>query len=503
VTLRATSVDALIRKAGPILSGDLARLLRDTGVTDVNARKLIQRSRATVRRLTGIRFPNKEQFLFLDEQFGSDRFWEKLFLAFDERSTIYGHTIHSLLARDGSVPVAQFPTITGAPSRLKGQIGTTLVRGHLEAIQLLHIQTYKDLGDCVELDPRALRNGPVAYGRLRARLLAERILLLALADWLRRLGIGSYHKVVIRSDGAPPEFGKFSWDLTAPSYLPPFAGRLATGKPNPGFVVADVALGAELTDRQIGYFIRKTTTLRANPRNRPFLAILIADGFTPDAFKLGRQSGVMLAPPEYLFGGQIAEGLRSLIASLSNAAAAAAQNPEVVTTLFGQLARIEGAAINLRGPLFELLVGHFAKRHGYYIELGKRVEDPQTQLVAEIDVYGFGPDLVHTFECKGYLNQTVQLSEVEHWFDKTIPVVRSHMQYSSDHRNKRLRCEFWTTSSFAPDAFAFLQDRKQRTRRFDIDWADGPTIRQRFGDANERRLREILDEHFLKHPIAT
>jgi len=55
--------------------------------------------------------------------------------------------------------------------------------------------------------------------------------------------------------------------------------------------------------------------------------------------------------------------------------------------LFSTLGRIEGAAANLRGALFEMIVGFLVReREGNTIDIGERVSDPGTGRSAEMDV---------------------------------------------------------------------------------------------------------------------
>lgn len=344
----SSAVQALLSSQGPMLSADLAKRLEATGVTAVNARKLIQRASGAVSRLSGVRFPRNEQFLYIGDDFGSSKFWKSLLKAFDARSSVYGWAANALIARSGAIPSYQFNIISGAPLRMKGQVSAESIRQRFEQIRFLSSTTLKDLGPCFLINPAVddqLPDNP--FSALRARLLAEEILLDALRDWVRKLGLGSYNRVEIRSSQLTPSFGQFCWDLVAPSYIPPFARFSGDGKLQPGFIVCDAVLGVELSKPQVGYFIRKVSTLRQNRKIRPFLAMLIAEHFSQEAFSALKQNGIVATQPSALFGQTVGRALRTLLSTLSNAAAAAAANPEVVSILFKDLSSIEGAAGNL------------------------------------------------------------------------------------------------------------------------------------------------------------
>jgi hypothetical protein len=97
--------------------------------------------------------------------------------------------------------------------------------------------------------------------QLKARLVTEGILLLAVRDWIRKLGLASYEKIMIRDIAESlPMVGTFAWDLTGPSYLAPMVDRARREKPKPGFIACDVLLST-VDEYGIVPFIKKCTTL--------------------------------------------------------------------------------------------------------------------------------------------------------------------------------------------------------------------------------------------------
>src|SRR5690606_27997823 len=91
-----------------------------------------------------------------------------------------------------------------------------------------------EFGDCymaarTEFD----RTGSAPF---RARALAEGVILDALREWARKLGLAAYNSITIRGEKPLRQVGQFNWDLTGPSYLLP----LRRGKAKLGFLVADV-----------------------------------------------------------------------------------------------------------------------------------------------------------------------------------------------------------------------------------------------------------------------
>ncbi len=382
---QAPLVEWLLGKYGPNLSSFIARHLSGTtGVSNDYARKIIQRSAPIVLRLNEIRFPRNELFLYLKEHYQGEIFWRSLLQAFDATGSVYGLAVNSLIAREGIVPLAHFGTISGSPTRLTGHLSHDVVLKRLVDIGLLDFVDSAVWGQCVTFG----QHSPFDKGdllTLKARTVAEKIVLDALGEWARKLGLASFGKVALRGDRKQPQFGQFNWDLTAPTYLQPFVRHSEGFRPTPGFFVADVLLGKVVTQEEVRYFVNKAAIMRRQRRTRPFLGLLVADYYMPEAFKLGKGEGLIFTTPDVLFGNGISAALRELIQTLKNAAAAAVKNPDVIHDLFAKLGRIEGAALNLRGPLFEMILAYCSRREGS-VDIGVSVRDPNTGELAEIDV---------------------------------------------------------------------------------------------------------------------
>src|SRR5262249_14413478 len=154
-----------------------------------------------------------------------------------------------------------FPIVCGAPLRQKKHLSPETVRARLKKAQLIGEYAIAGVGACV-----ALLQGPGRYEEgnveIRARLLVEEILLKAIADWLRRLGIASFSKVAVR-DLAPalPKVGTFAWDISAPCYLGGVAASTKEGRLKPGFVVCDVLSGIQMREEGLRPFLNKCITL--------------------------------------------------------------------------------------------------------------------------------------------------------------------------------------------------------------------------------------------------
>ena len=105
-------VESFLEKHGPQLSSDVAdHLVKSLGISSVAARKRVSRLAGNIRRLGYVTFPRKARFMYLEQQFGSPLYWEKLVEALMRTKSAYGNAIAALRQRGGVVPERFFPII--------------------------------------------------------------------------------------------------------------------------------------------------------------------------------------------------------------------------------------------------------------------------------------------------------------------------------------------------------------------------------------------------------
>jgi hypothetical protein len=211
-----------------------------------------------------------------------------------------------------------------------------------------------------------------------------------------------------------------------------------------------------------------------------------------------------LTTPEILFGRSVAESLKALAATLQNAAKVAEENPERVVELLNSLSSIEGAAINLRGALFELIVGHLVlKGEGNAIDISVAVRDDAGN-AAEIDVRRVkGDHEVACYECKGFQpNAEVTLADIEKWVTRRIPIIRSALIRDPHFRNRSYIFEYWTSGRFSDEAVEYLENAKSSLSKYQIAWRDGRNIVQYAQGKKLGSMVKILRNHFTEHPLS-
>ena len=483
-----------------MLSSQVIQSLTNSGLSASAARKRISRARGSVRRLENVEFDNRSRFLYLTHQYGKIQYWERLFAAL-ESQPIYARVLGAMRARGGTIPLGLFDTFSGSPSSpLKGHPLSRTILRRLGHCRIINEEPDSLLGPIIKLNEEL--DFTYNLDEIKARHLAESILIHGIKQWLRKTGFVSFDKVKIRGDKFPPNFGQFQWDLTAPSYVYPFRDRHANeGKIQPGFVVCDVLLARKLKRSELQFHIDKCQMLRSQPKTRPFMSILVAEGFEREAYKERGKSGIILTNPDDLLGNEIAAALKSLINILTSQARNA--SGESIHNLFSSLSKIEGAAQNLRGPLFELITARLASNiHSGSFDLGRKETDPKTGERFEFDVLLVTRSAIHMIECKGKEpGGIVRNGDVDDWLTRQVPRMRRWVRSQPRFSSHELNFELWIAGEFDSEALALLRMSKVKTKAYKLDWKDGDSLIKTAQSQNESHLVSVLNEHFIKHPL--
>ena len=464
------------------------RLSRDA------AKKRISRVGSPIQRLPISLLPKREAFVYHERDHESTRLRVILSRDLKETNSIYGLALYGLEARGGVAQVPSFDVISGAPEVQAKQIPLSAVLSRLINTGIVERAVIGEQGNCVRF--RRDCGFVLSNSRFRAQTIAERILLDGLHEWARNMGLASYDAVQIRSSQNAPKFGPFHWDVCGPSYVVPLVAR----EPKPGFFVADVFYGRTINEKHIKYLTRKVDLLKTLPNMPSFLPIVVAERYSRLALRAIRSAGIVTATIDSLFGEGVSRALKSLVGTLAQAAEVIKQDPERIGVLLNGLKAIEGRSRNLRGALFNLIVGFLVLTvEGGHVDIGTAVQDPETGGGAEIDVRRIKERQECWFyECKARRpDGRMEAEEVKTWLNRVGRIYRYHRS-----QERFQRCSFgfelWTTGGFDESALELLRHEKQKRKKMTIEWRDGVQVRAYATKANYKAMADILKEHYFK-----
>ncbi len=172
--------------------------------------------------------------------------------------------------------------------------------------------------------------------------------------------------------------------------------------------------------------------------------------------------------------------------------------------LFDSLSNIEGSAINLRGALFELIVGHLVyKGEGNSIDIGVKVTNSEGKS-AEIDVRRVkGDHQLAIYECKGNQPSTkISIDDINLWIGKKIPIIRGALLQEKRFENITMIFEYWTSGEFSYEAIELLKKKRNKTKRYTINWKNGNDILIYARKIKSTTMVDTLNQHYSKHPLS-
>lgn len=476
----------LLKKNGPMLSGDLARLYeQEYGVSNEAARKAISRSKPPVKKLYKIKFDKNQLFYYLEEQFMSEKYVNALMEAIENHSKIVYTYIQAFIAQNGVVSKKLLPAFTAAPvGKVKGH------RIHFDVLQkLIDSQIIRDNGD-ESYSIAQTFYGSVNTHRARGLEIAKNVITRDFNNWARDINLVAYDQGKCLFE--TPDFGQFQWAYTAPSYIQPL---YSSESQKPGFIVADVFFGRTATVNSIRFFVEKINVLRSFKNIPSFLPVFLVDKIDREALEYLKENKVMVAILNNLFSTKYTELLENLVLVFTNASAIISSDPSQLYRLFETLQKNEGRYNNIAGDLFELLVGsHFSYLGCQFLKLQEEIIDFDTGKKKELDLLVCKDGKYIVIECKA---QKSKLDEkfVRKWLNENIPFTRKYLKdrYQTDN----IEFQLWSVSGFDDVAVDLLKNAKYETKKYEINYYDRNQMIAMAKVSRDQHFVDIMNQHFL------
>lgn len=491
------TVEQLLAERGPMLGSSVSAYYREQGISPSAARQRVNRRSENVRALYGLPFPKNTKFLYLNNDFMSPRFFEVLVSTLITSAPAYACAISGIKARGGICLADDWDVVSGSPVRQSKHLASQEILKRLKSVKILNTKKVSGIGECIQLDLNA-RSG-VNFSNFRAQMTLEKIVRDVVKGWAIRMGYSSTDTISTKEKQKLPQFGTVCFDIVGPSYLHSLTQKSKTEFKN-GFFVADVIWNDNLSLDEVSYFIRKISTLNHLKKLGKFQSMLVANSFEPEALYRCRSNGIMAVTPDTLLGRDIAQGLNDLLDTLKRAAAISAENPEKIEQLFDRLSIIEGVSGNIRGALFEMLVGHIVKMlYAGSIDIGVMAVDPETSSMADVDIRLVSKTDVVCIECKGHDSKTlIGLDEVKYWLEKQVPIFVASQRNEQRFNQLEKRFEFWTTGSFDDETKNYLENRKSVIKKYKIAWRDGDTVLALAKKIQEKTIFKTIKKYYFE-----
>jgi len=500
-------LDSILESKGPTSSSKVVEILVSShGLTKSAARKRVSRGSVNISSLKGISLPRREKFVYLKKDYGSPQYWDNLVFELQESNSAYGLALGALIQRGEIVLKQHFSIICGAPLKQSKHLSPDTVLQNLITTKLVSIVSVSGVGDCVAVS----KGNEYYYQELipffRARLKTEDILLGGVNEWVKNIGLGSYGKVLIRNykNEEQPKVGTFNWDLTAPSYVGALTTPVANKENKIGFIACDICLGLPITVKGLTPFIYKCNTLRSLTKVGRCLQFFIADRFTKEAFYLAKKNGILPVTVDTLFGNEVSDGLKYLLAAL-NGLSNLMYDPVMFDEMFSRLSKIEGAVSNLRGAFFEFIVAEVFRKQANDVRMNYILKNSLGQS-AESDVVVYSQNQLLFVECKGYSPHAfIPDNEVKKWISERVPKIVKAAKEHTDWKNIVPTLEFWTTGKLTDEAVEMIETAMKtiNPNKYKLGYKDSIGVHEIIKITKDKELINSFEKNFIKDPVSS
>ncbi|HET6252989.1 MAG TPA: hypothetical protein VFE32_02880 [Puia sp.] len=477
-----TSLEKILLSNGPMLSGELARRLSIDRRISVNAASQQVTRSASIPRINGF-FKSSQSVCYLPSQIQDDSLVRFVVDAMYEHGRKYWYTINAIKMHGGVISRTFLECYTNYP--------VEPLKSHLPFDQVLssfirnHILVYN--WDEYSFSPRFSSTITNPFFHRNIELLKHSVLE-NFRSLAKNTGLISFNSGELFA-----EFGKFRWGIKG---VCPISGLQDKGRS--AFLLGDVLLGRPFYERDVYFFVEKLRHVQSFQRASRIFPILLVDDLHRDALTYLKKNGIVIGFIKELFGEKYADVLRQLLDILNNAGASLKTNPNKYLDLIRELKKYnEGLANNIRGTLFEFLVGHMHNTNCQSLELGREVITDTGR--HDMDVLAVYHDKVVIAECKARKSMVDDDMAIE-WLNRKIPAFRSWLERQDTLKNKPQMFEYWSTSGFTEGAAKLLRDAVS-AHRYTVA-IFGPTeLRKRAIEMKNKKLKESLDDYFLKPEV--
>lgn len=484
-----TNLIKYIQTQGGILSGKLAEQIASSeGISDVAARKRVERIEPPIHKLTGL-FSDNQSFLYHSDNYNSSKYFEKLRSAFQSSAKRCYSLIVAINYHHGLILKSELANYSFSPiANIKGhQKFSTLIEKLVKISVLIEYDQ-----DHYTLPGPLSTDYEINFRHFKAVQFSKSLLLNQFREWSRNIGLVSYQAGKFNHD-----VGGFQFAFAAPSYINGLV-QYKESKPMPGFVVVDILIGNSTSGDEIEFFLQKISAIRASNKTIRLFPVLLVDGVESSAFSKLKKLGVLVASVREIFGENYNDLLKSLINTITNAGAILKRDPEVYINLMDQMTKlVQGKTNNLRGDLFELAVGYYYGKLCQSLDVGKKVltDDGKHR---EIDVLAVFEGEVRIVECKGH-NYAVGMDIIDKYISEKIPSIRKWLLQTFPGR--ALVFEIWSTGGFTPEAEQALKKSKDETRKYNVDYLAKEDILARARKLQTSKFTDILREYYFKELV--
>lgn len=479
-----TNCEIILKQQGPLMSSELSLLLvSQFGIVKNTASQAITRDTSIIK-IKGF-FSSSQSFCFLEEHKEQIDFYDKLLASLFTYGKKYWYCLNALKMCGGIISQKYLECYTNYP--------IIPLKSHLPFKDVLQKFVEQEIlifnGNRYLLSPKYNKSF-TNYAHYTTIEAIKEAVLDNFNSFIKNIGLISFNTGELF-----PEYGKFRFGFKGVSYVT----GIMDGAKN-GYVVADILLGHPIYAEDVKFFVDKLNTIKQFEKSSRLIPFLIVDDLDPEALNLLKSNGIVVGFIKELFGEKYAETLIELVAILNNAGASLKKTPEKYLDLINELKTYnKGLANNIKGTLFEFVIGHIHSVKCQNLDLGREIIDKNGNK-HEMDVVAIYNDKIVISECKA-TKSMMNLSVIEKWDGFKLPAFYDWIKGIEVYKEKDIVFEYWSTGGYTVDALARLTHLQASSKRFKIEYFDGDDLKEKAIKMKNKKLKEVIDNFFLKNKI--
>jgi len=476
-----TTIENMLKQEGPMLSSDLVRRLASFEKVTINtASQRITREK-NLQKIGGF-FKNNQSLVYLAEQSKQGLVYPVFEGLIQQHGMKYWNTLNAIKGNGGRMNRSYLECYTNYP--------LTPVVSHkpFDEVMQMFVQEgvlvydQNDYAFSAKFHAKAHVNFVgKALEQIKYNVLEH------FASLQRNIGMVSFETGEILA-----EYGNFRWGYKGVSPVIGLRKRKELG-----FVVADILLGRPIHLKDVQFFTAKLATIMSYNNAPRLLPYLLTDNMHPTALHHLKEKGIVVGFIDELFGEKYAELLKELILLLKRAGESLnGDHPDKYLDLIRDLRKYNSGLLNnIRGALFEYMVGHLHVIEGAKIEMGREIYDQTGK--HEIDIKAeYNKELVFA-ECKS-TKSPIDAGMANSWIIKKVPAFHKWAVAQEAYKNLKPEFEYWSTSGFSEDALEKLK-KFQASGKYIVRIYGPEEIKKIAADANDKKLRDAIDSFYLKN----
>jgi hypothetical protein len=478
-----TTLEDILKSKGPMMSSELASIIETKlKIPKNSASQRVVRDKSILK-VKGF-FSSGQSFCYLEQHTKEIDFFDRLMKSMFDNGKKYWFCLNAIKASGGLISQNYLECYTNYP--------ILPLKSHLPFRKVMQKFVENDIlifNDGYYFIAPKLNQSVFNFTQYQTIELIKEDIISNFSSLTKNIGLVSYN-----TGERFAEYGKFKWAFKG---VCPVSGLKENN--SFGYLLADILFGHPIYEKDVQFFLEKLKTIQSFKKSSRLLPFLIVDDIDTEALKLLKKNGIIVGFISELFGNKYAETLKELVTVLKNAGASLKKDPNKYLDLIIELKKYnQGLANNIKGALFEFVVGHIhSLENNCSIEIGREIFENGKH---EIDVFATNNQKIIFAECKATKGQ-ITIEQVDKWLGVKIPAFKKWASKQETWKNKELEFEYWSVNGFETDAEDKLKQTSNTASKIKISYFDGKTIRNKALKLKNKKLKEAIDNFFLKTEV--